>query len=67
METTTILLIILGSVSFFLIIIFIIIGLQIWKLIKTFQHIANIFSDETDHIKIIAKAVRTKVHSILNK
>lgn len=63
--TTTILLIILGIVSFSLIIMVIIIGFQIWKLIKTLQHIASVFSDEADHAKNIVKKVRTKVHSIL--
>ncbi len=63
--TTTILLIILGAVSFILIAILVIIGLQIWKLVRTLQHIATIFSDEADHAKNIVKKVRTKIHSIL--
>lgn len=63
--TTTILLIVLGAVSFILIVILVIIGFQIWKLIRTLQHIATIFSDEADHAKNIVKKVRTKIHSIL--
>lgn len=65
--TTTILLIILGSVSLILIIILLAIGVQIWKLIRTLQHIASIFSDEADHAKNIVKKVRTKIHSILEQ
>lgn len=65
--TTTILLIILGAVSFILIAILVIIGLQIWKLVRTLQHIATVFSDEADHAKNIVKKVRTKIHSILEQ
>ncbi len=64
-HTTTILLIILGSVSGILILLLITLGFQIWKLIRTLQHIASIFSDEADHAKNIVKKVRTKIHSIL--
>ena len=64
-HTTTILLIILGSVSGILILLLITLGFQIWKLIRTLQHIASILSDEADHAKNIVKKVRTKIHSIL--
>ncbi len=63
--TTTTLLIILGSVSFVLIIILVVIGFQIWKLIKTLQRIASVFADEADHAKNIIGKVRKKIHSIL--
>lgn len=64
-NATTILLIILGSLSGILILLLITIGYQIWKLFKTLQRIANIFSDEADHAKNIVRKVRTKIHSIL--
>lgn len=63
--TTTTLLIILGSVSFVLIIILVVIGFQIWRLIRTLQRIASVFADETDHAKNIIRKVRKKIHSIL--
>ncbi len=64
-HATFILLIILGSVSGILILLLLIVGLQIWKLFKTVQHIANVFSDEAEHVKNIAKKVRMKIHSAL--
>jgi hypothetical protein len=63
--TTTILLIILGAVSFILIVILVVIGFQIWKLVRTLQHIATVFSDEADHAKNIVTKVRKKIHSVL--
>lgn len=64
-QTTTILLIILGSVSGILILLLITIGFQIWKLIRTLQRVASLFSDEADHMQKIINKVRTKVHDIL--
>lgn len=63
--TTTILLIILGAVSFILITILIVIGFQIWKLVRTFQKVANLFSDEASHIQKIIEKTRNKIHKIL--
>lgn len=63
--TTNILLIILGSVSAVLIILLIIIGFQIWKLIRTLQRVANLFANEADHMQKIIGKVRSKIHSIL--
>jgi hypothetical protein len=65
METTTTLLIILGSVSGVLILILIVIGIQISRLLRKLNHIATIFSDEADHAKNIVTKVRKKIHSIL--
>lgn len=64
-QTTTILLIILGSVSGILILLLIVIGLQIWKLIHTLQKVANLFSDEASHIQKIIEKTRNKIHKIL--
>lgn len=64
-QTTTILLIILGSVSGILILLLITIGFQIWKLIRTLQKVANLFANEADHMQKIISKVRNKVHSIL--
>ncbi len=63
--TTTILLIILGIVSFILITILVVIGFQIWKLVRTLQKVANLFSDETSHIQKIIEKTRNKIHKIL--
>ncbi len=66
METmTTTLLIILGSVSGVLILILIILGIQIWRLIHTLQKIANVFADETDHVRNIFRKARAKVSSMM--
>jgi hypothetical protein len=64
-QTTTILLIILGSVSGILILLLITIGFQIWKLIRTLQRVASLFSNEADHMQKIISKVRNKVHKIL--
>ena len=65
--TTTILLIILGSVSGILIILLVTIGIQVWRLLNTLQKIASLFGDEADHMHKIIKKVRTKVHAILEE
>lgn len=66
METATIiLLIILGLVSFTLIIVVLFIGIKIWTLLKKIEQIVSFFSDETDQVRTIMKKVRTKIHNII--
>ena len=64
-QTTTILLIILGSVSGILILLLITIGFQVWKLMRTLQRVASLFSNEAKKKKKIISKVRNKVHKIL--
>ena len=64
-QTTTILLIILGSVSGILILLLITIGFKVLKLRRTMQSVASILTNEADNIQKIISKVRNKVHKIL--
>ncbi len=66
METTTIiLLIILGSVSFALIALFLFIGIKIWTILKKIENVISFFSEETSQVRSIIKKVRAKIHNII--